>query len=166
MDGLTLVSNQRRFTPRLLACIFKPTQFLFAVSQYEAYIEFAANNTYRPLISQSDAAQYLDAYDSQCKPAMAQCTGVTGNDDQCSQADDACRQAVEYPLESLATFDVYDIRASSDSYPPETYTRYLSSASVKKAIGATSNYVECGNVDIGSSDSRSHCTLLKPDAQN
>lgn len=107
------------------------------------------------MISQSDAGQYIDAYNSQCKPAITPCTDTAGSDSQCARADGSCRQAVEDPLEESANFDVYDIRADQDSFPPGTYSSYLNSAAVKRAIGATSQYAECGDSDIGSSDSKS-----------
>jgi hypothetical protein len=44
----------------------------------------------------------------------------------------------------MADFDVYDIRApSNDPFPPSTYSSYLSSSAVMKAIGAQSTYGEC-----------------------
>lgn len=77
-------------------------------------------------------------------PAFAKCPGLTGNDAACGNADDVCSQAIERPLENTADFDVYDIRApSNDPFPPSTYSTYLQSSSVMKAIGAQSTYGEC-----------------------
>ncbi|PNP78538.1 hypothetical protein FNYG_08168 [Fusarium nygamai] len=115
-------------------------------AQYRDYIEYAANNTYRKLITPTQYSKYLNTYNQKCVPAFAKCPGLTGNDAACGKADDICRKAIESPLEKLADFDAYDIRApSNDSFPPKTYYTYLSSPSVKKAIGARADYQECGN---------------------
>lgn len=126
----------------------------FAVSQYKAYIDFAVNNTYRPLLSADDAQQYYDAYDQQCKPAYKGCTSDPSTNNACASAGDTCSSAVEGPLEELANFDAYDIRASSDSFPPSTFVKWLTSSSVKKAIGATSSFASCGSTAIGNDDSK------------
>lgn len=124
------------------------------VSQYKAYIDFAVNNTYRPLLSADDAQQYYDAYDRQCKPAYKGCTADPSTNNACASAGDTCSNAVEGPLEELANFDAYDIRASSDSFPPSTFVKWLTSSSVKKAIGATSSFASCGSTAIGNDDSK------------
>lgn len=77
-------------------------------------------------------------------PAFAQCVGLTGTDAACGNADDVCYSAIEGALESLADFDVYDIRApSKDPFPPETYLTYLQTPAVMAAIGAQTTYGEC-----------------------
>ncbi|KAL6407480.1 carboxypeptidase S1 [Ilyonectria robusta] len=112
--------------------------------QYKDYIDYAANNTYRKLITPKQYSTYLSTYQAKCVPAFAKCPGLTGNDDACGNADDVCYSAIESPLEALADFDVYDIRASSDdAFPPETYATYLQTSAVMKAIGAQSTYGEC-----------------------
>jgi carboxypeptidase D len=41
----------------------------------------------------------------------------------------------------ISDFDVYDIREPSDDpHPPATYSTYLTTSSVVKAIGAQSTY--------------------------
>jgi len=127
-------------------------------NQYRDYIDYAANNTYRKLITPTQYSKYLNTYNQKCVPAFAKCPGLTGNDAACGNADDVCSSAIESPLERLADFDVYDIRASSnDPFPPATYSTYLTSASVMNAIGAQSDYQECGddsyNKFIASGDS-------------
>ncbi|RGP81163.1 carboxypeptidase d [Fusarium longipes] len=113
-------------------------------NQYRDYIEYAANNTYKKLITPTQYSKYLNTYNQKCVPAFAKCPGLTGNDAACGNADDVCSQAIERPLEASADFDVYDIRASSnDPFPPATYSTYLQSSSVMKAIGAQSTYGEC-----------------------
>ncbi|RKL05286.1 Carboxypeptidase S1 [Fusarium oxysporum] len=115
-------------------------------NQYRDYIDYAANNTYRKLITPTQYSKYLNTYNQKCVPAFAKCPGLTGNDAACGNADDVCSSAIESPLERLADFDVYDIRASSnDPFPPATYSTYLTSASVMNAIGAQSDYQECGD---------------------
>ncbi|KAF5714046.1 carboxypeptidase D [Fusarium mundagurra] len=117
-----------------------------AGSQYRDYIEYAANNTYRKLITPTQYSKYLDTYNQKCVPAFAKCPGLTGNDAACGKADDICSSAIEAPLEKLADFDPYDIRApGNDPFPPETYNNYLTTPSVKKAIGAQTDYQECGD---------------------
>ncbi|KAJ9136912.1 Carboxypeptidase [Pleurostoma richardsiae] len=111
---------------------------------YKAYVDYAYNNTYRQLISLSQYKSYMSTYTSKCTPALAKCTSLSGSNSACSSADNTCYQYIEGPLESLADFDVYDIRQpSNDPNPPETYATYLQSSSVMKAIGATSTYSEC-----------------------
>ncbi|CAG2000160.1 unnamed protein product [Fusarium graminearum] len=113
-------------------------------NQYRDYIEYAANNTYKKLITSTQYSKYLNTYNQKCVPAFAKCPGLTGNDAACGNADDVCSQAIERPLENTADFDVYDIRApSNDPFPPSTYSTYLQSSSVMKAIGAQSTYGEC-----------------------
>lgn len=79
---------------------------------------------------------------------MSDCT-ATGDINSCSNGDYTCSQYVEDPIGY--SNDVYDIRATSDSYPPGTYAQYLGRSDVKKAIGATSRYTECGSVGIADS---------------
>ena len=116
------------------------------VIQYKAYVDFSYNNTYSPLISESDYNSYLDSYNSDCLPALQQCTTTTGNDQACEDADNTCYNEIEGPISESGNFDVYDIREpSNDPYPPETYATYLTSSAVVKAIGAKSTYTECPN---------------------
>lgn len=116
------------------------------VSQYKAYPDYAYNNTYKQLITKSQYTSYLSAYNSKCVPAMNQCTGTTGSNSACLNADSVCRSAVESPIENANDFDVYDVRSgSNDPNPPETYVTYLQSSAVMKAIGATQKYSECPN---------------------
>ena len=114
------------------------------ILQQKAYIDFSYNNTYKPLISASEHASYLSTYNSDCLPQLQQCSGLTGANSACENADNTCYNDIEGPLSQTADFDVYDIREpSSDPNPPETYVNYLQSAAVVKAIGAKSTYAEC-----------------------
>ncbi|KAI0123616.1 Alpha/Beta hydrolase protein [Xylariales sp. AK1849] len=112
--------------------------------QYKADIEFAYNNSYRSLISAAQAEKLNTAYTSKCLPLLEECTGLTGTVSACSQAFNTCDDDIDEVIYNSADFDPYDVRASSnDPNPPETYTTYLASAAVKKAIGAASTYTEC-----------------------
>jgi carboxypeptidase C (cathepsin A) len=114
------------------------------VIQYKAYIDFSLNNSYYPIISQSEYNSYLKTYNSDCLPALQQCTATTGNNQACENADNTCYDDIEGPISETGNFDVYDIREpSNDPYPPETYATYLQKSSVVKAIGAKSTYSEC-----------------------
>lgn len=116
------------------------------ILQEKAYVDFSYSNSYKPLITAAQHTSYLNAYNTQCLPALQSCPAVTGTNTACENADSACYSAVEGPLSSVADFDVYDIRApSNDPNPPETYVSYLQSPAVVKAIGAQSTYQECPN---------------------
>ncbi|KAK7720510.1 hypothetical protein SLS63_009728 [Diaporthe eres] len=129
------------------------------VLQYQAYPIFAYNNTYKQLISQSQYKSYMSAYTSKCVPALASCTGLTGNNNACLNGDSTCRSAVESPIENANDFNVYDVLEPSSSQstdPPETYVDYLQTQSVMTAIGAQTTYGECPdtpyNKMVGSGD--------------
>lgn len=112
--------------------------------QYQSHIDYALNNTYNQIISPSQASSYRSAYASKCAPALAKCTGLTGNDAACSKAQNVCSNTIEGPISQAKDFDVYDVRQpSNDPFPPSTYATYLNSASVRTAIGAQSTYQQC-----------------------
>ncbi|KKY29980.1 putative carboxypeptidase s1 [Diaporthe ampelina] len=129
------------------------------VLQYQAYPIFAYNNTYKQLISASQYQSYMSAYTKKCVPALASCTGLTGNNNACLSGDSTCRSAVETPIENANDFNVYDVLEPSSSQstdPPETYVDYLQSKSVMTAIGAQTTYGECPDTPydkmVGSGD--------------
>ncbi|CAG8975990.1 hypothetical protein HYALB_00011545 [Hymenoscyphus albidus] len=112
---------------------------------YKYFIDYAYNNTYKPLISTSRFNSLTSYFNNKCLPALKKCTGLTGTDQACIQADNICEQ-IEETILNAADFDAYDVRQSSqDPYPPETYVNYLSNAAVTKAIGAKSEYAECSD---------------------
>jgi carboxypeptidase C (cathepsin A) len=118
-----------------------------AASQYKAYPDFAYNNTYRRLISETQYTSYIDVYNSQCVLAMQNCTNLTGQQSACINADSTCRSVVETPIERSADFDVYDIRAPSlDPNPPPTYNKFLTNETVQNLLGAQSHYEECAYI--------------------
>ncbi|KKK18917.1 hypothetical protein P175DRAFT_0436025 [Aspergillus ochraceoroseus IBT 24754] len=116
-----------------------------ATIQQKAYIDFSYNNSYKQLISSSDRAGYLSAYNSQCLPALQRCAR-TGTNRACENANDVCYNSIEGPISSSGDWDVYDIRQpANDPYPPSTYATYLANSDVVKAIGAQTRYQECPN---------------------
>ncbi|KAL9103037.1 MAG: hypothetical protein Q9163_001896, partial [Psora crenata] len=141
-----------------------------AALQEQAYVDFSYNNTYKPMITAAQHAQYLDANSRTCAPALAKCRS-TGSNADCTASDNACYNAIEGPLSTSTSnggassydFDVYDIRQpSNDPYPPETYATYLTQPSVVQAIGAQSPYTECANEpyqDISSTGDNSRSFL-------
>ncbi|KAA8642808.1 putative carboxypeptidase S1 [Aspergillus tanneri] len=113
--------------------------------QEQSYIDFASNNSYRPLISERQRDGYLKTLKDACLPAVDKCT-KTGTNAACREASNTCYSAVEGPIQEAADFDVYDVRQPrNDPYPPSTYSDYLADAEVKKAIGARAKYQECAN---------------------
>ncbi|KAK7530742.1 putative carboxypeptidase S1 [Phyllosticta citribraziliensis] len=111
--------------------------------QEKAYIDFAVNNTYKQILSSSDAQSYYSAYNDECLPAVKQCES-SGTNNACINADNVCYDSIEGPISGAADFNVYDVRLSANAVdPPETYVDYLARSDVKKAIGAKSNYSEC-----------------------
>ena len=116
-----------------------------ALIQEPAYAQYLNDNPYRQIISGNTRDRYLDDFNKQCAPALKTCRS-TGSNSDCRNSDDVCFRSIEGPLSRAADYDVYDIRApKKDPNPPKTYSTYLASASVKKAIGAQSNYQECAD---------------------
>ncbi|KAK1673177.1 serine carboxypeptidase [Colletotrichum godetiae] len=113
------------------------------VVQYKDYLEYAVNNTYNKIIDQPKFDELTKAYEKDCKPAMEKCTGLEGQNEACVAAENACYAAVEAPIEAAKTFNVYDVRAKDDKFPPGTYQAYIKKPEVMKAIGAKSEYQEC-----------------------
>ena len=114
-----------------------------AALQEQAYIDFAKNNSWRNLISSSQASSLESSLKSSCLPALQSCAS-SGSNSACSNADNACYNAVEGPITSDADFDVYDVRLGSQAVdPPETYATYLARSDIKTKIGARSTYTEC-----------------------
>lgn len=112
--------------------------------QFKAYVDYSYNNSYRQLISKSQYNSYLSAYNTKCLPQIKKCTSTTGSNSACLAADNACNNALYYPIAEATDFNVYDIRnPSNDPNPPQTYVSYLQQSSVMTAIGAKSRYQEC-----------------------
>ncbi|KUI53502.1 Carboxypeptidase S1 [Cytospora mali] len=116
------------------------------VLQYQAYPIFAYNNTYNQLINERQYEKYMDAYTEECVPALASCTGLTGNNKACLSGGSTCASAVESPIENDNDFNVYDVLEPSSAEstdPPETYADYLQNKTIMAAIGAQTTYQEC-----------------------
>ncbi|GAB7350124.1 hypothetical protein MBLNU459_g0788t1 [Dothideomycetes sp. NU459] len=112
--------------------------------QYKAYITYAYNNSYNKIITKSEYTSYMSKYTDDCVPALADCSGITGDNSACESAQTTCYNDIEGPISETGDFDVYDVREPSDDpYPPETYVTYLQSSSVMSAIGAKATYAEC-----------------------
>lgn len=112
--------------------------------QQKAFIDYSHNNTYRTLIDDNQYNALLSSYNARCLPNIKQCTELTGQVDSCTNARTVCQNTIEGPLISSGDFDVYDIRAQRDDpNPPQTYTGYLNSSTVVRAIGAKSTYTDC-----------------------
>ncbi|KAJ0268568.1 hypothetical protein COL940_013270 [Colletotrichum noveboracense] len=114
-----------------------------ARNQYRDYLDYAINNTYNKLIDQAKYDELAKSYDKDCAPAMEKCMGKEGNTEACVAAENACFNAIEAPIEAIKQFNVYDVRAKDDKFPPNTYMKYLNKPEVMKAIGAKSQYQEC-----------------------
>lgn len=116
--------------------------------QYQAYIDFGYNNSWRQLFNDTQYPQLQEAFETECAPLLGQCPGETGDDEACYNADESCYENVEGLVESgppdYPDFDVYDIREPSDDpYPPEIYVSYLQRTDIMDAIGAQVTYEEC-----------------------
>ncbi|KAK8045835.1 carboxypeptidase S1 [Apiospora saccharicola] len=116
-----------------------------AKTQYRAYVDYSANNSYNQILSPSQYAEYMDTFDSDCAPAVDACYGGGDqSDDACSKAQDTCTEDIENAIISGADFDPYDVRQPEDDpYPPGQYTGYLAKQSVMDAIGAQTQFTEC-----------------------
>lgn len=139
-----------------------------ATLQEKAYVDFAYNNTYKPIITAAQHTSFIDTYNSKCAPALAKCSS-TGSNANCKNSDNTCYSDIEGPLTTTSAnggaaaydFDVYDVRQpSKDPYPPQSYASYLAQPSVTSAIGAKSTYAECPNAPYdkfaSTGDSPSH----------
>ena len=76
------------------------------ILQYQAYITYSYNNSYKPIISTSQYNSYTSTYNSKCLPALKQCTGETGTNSACESAENTCYNGIEGPLSEAADFDV------------------------------------------------------------
>ncbi|KAI9675571.1 MAG: hypothetical protein M1822_008924 [Bathelium mastoideum] len=139
--------------------------------QYEAYITYSYNNSYKALISKSQYNSYMSSYTSDCLPALNSCAS-SGSNSACSNAENTCYGDIEGPISESGNFDVYDVREpSNDPYPPETYTSYLANPSVTSAIGAKATYTECPDAPYNKfsstgDDSRSFLSQLSDVVQS
>lgn len=114
------------------------------IIHYRSYVDYAYNNSYNQIIDSSQHSSFLNTYTNKCLPALQQCTATSGQTSACQNSESICQQDIEGPINGEKDFDTYDVREpSNDPYPPETYSTYLQSAQVTKAIGAQATYTEC-----------------------
>lgn len=74
------------------------------------------------------------------------CSGVTGDDAACNDADVFCANNVEGFFDDIPQRDEYDLRElSPDPFPYSFYVDYLNTAKVQEAIGAYTNFTESSN---------------------
>lgn len=144
------------------------------IIQYQAYIDYAANNSYNQIITSSQRTSYNSQMTSKCKPALQKCTSLTSTSQTqaCENAYSTCAQYIENPIINAKDYDVYDVREpSNDPYPPATYSTYINQASIRSKIGAAVSYTECSNdvsnnfYDFGD-DSRSTLSTMLSDVQS
>jgi carboxypeptidase D len=62
--------------------------------QEKANIEFAYNNTYRPLITASQVTSLTNSYNNKCLPDLKACTGTSGTNSACIAASNACNNDI------------------------------------------------------------------------
>ncbi|KAK4199158.1 putative carboxypeptidase S1 [Triangularia verruculosa] len=119
------------------------------VLQFPAYLDFGLSNNYRQLINESQFLAGMELFETQCKPAMQNCTLTTGTSAECNEAYDICYYATGFDVAETTNLDVYDIRISAED-PPNPgkymYQAYLQRSDVKTAIGAQADYVECSDL--------------------
>ncbi|KAF2149189.1 alpha/beta-hydrolase [Myriangium duriaei CBS 260.36] len=135
-----------------------------ATIQYQAYVDYSYNNSYRQLINESESKNYNQAMRTKCIPALQHCTAPKYNDSACAYAQATCNKAIRTPLRSVADFNIYDVRSTRDDpNPPRTYRGYLNSTSVRYKIGAKKAYVPYSNaVDHAFSTTGDNCRSSLP----
>ncbi|CAO3637062.1 unnamed protein product [Cunninghamella blakesleeana] len=108
--------------------------------QYQYYEQMACNSSYGSVLSDSDCQSMRDAT-PQCVKLIQQCYDSKSSDD-CDSAENFCASNIE-TVYSNSGRSYYDVRTSDEI--PNTYIKFLNSASTRKAIGASSTYTECSN---------------------
>nr|POE78434.1 carboxypeptidase s1 [Quercus suber] len=134
------------------------------VIQYQAYIDYAYNNSYN----------YNTQMANRCKPALQKCTSLTSTSQtsSCENAESTCYRYIEGSIINAQDFDVYDVREpSNDPYPPTAYVNYINSASIRSKIGAKVSYSECSdavfnNFENFGDDSRSTLSTMLGDVKS
>ncbi|KAH6677728.1 carboxypeptidase-like protein S1 [Halenospora varia] len=113
---------------------------------YKSFIDYSYNNTYNQILTTAQYNSFTSTYTSSCLPALKKCTTTTSSNAACSSAATTCGNKIENAIINSGNFDPYDVRQPyADPYPPVTYSSYISSAAVVKAIGAKSTYSECSD---------------------
>jgi carboxypeptidase C (cathepsin A) len=114
---------------------------------FESHAEYAYNNPYRKLINESQYAGIKDNFTTQCKPAIAECKSLEGEDKACVDAMRICQNLVDFPIESNVDFLQYDVREprfSPNPVPSGEWQNWLTRPDVVRAIGAQGTFNGCG----------------------
>ncbi|KAL5085367.1 hypothetical protein Trisim1_010592 [Trichoderma cf. simile WF8] len=110
--------------------------------------KFSTNNSYYPLISNSNALEYISEIESQCLPGVSKCSPFEdGHFDDCVAAFSPC-SAVDNKFGQffLTNYSTHDIRQPAPgNFPPATYITYLQDPAIMKKIGVNVTYSECSS---------------------
>ncbi|KAH7174267.1 putative carboxypeptidase S1 [Fusarium flagelliforme] len=115
--------------------------------QEKANLDFALNNSYRPLINESLHKELMTKYKTEVLPSLEKCD-ETGTSKDCSAAYQGYLLGIEQPIWTSA-MDTYPDWIMADVQPggvrpPTHHEKYLERSDVQKAIGARVNYTESG----------------------
>ncbi|KAF8315624.1 alpha/beta-hydrolase [Clavulina sp. PMI_390] len=110
------------------------------LTQYPQYVTYSQSNPYRATVSASTAKSVnTTLYKSGGCLAQIQNCYTTNSTSVCASATSYCNNNVLSPLAGI--YDVYDVRTTSDAYPPDI-TSVLTSTSFMSAIGASETWQE------------------------
>lgn len=111
--------------------------------QAPEYPNFALNNTYGiKLYNESIYTEAMRNFYMKggCRDLIKQCR-ATQLDVLCQEAQDFCRDGIEYLYYNVGDRGVYDIRhPANDPTPPNYMIEYLNQASVQEALGVPVNF--------------------------
>ncbi|KAM0228927.1 hypothetical protein ACHAPO_010334 [Fusarium lateritium] len=115
--------------------------------QEKANIDFALDNSYRPLINESLHKELLTKYNTDVIPSLEKCDG-TGTAEDCFAAYLSYWTGLDQPILASA-LDISDDFIMADIQPggvrpPMNHVEYLQRADVQKAVGARINYTDNG----------------------
>jgi len=134
------------------------------ITQYLAYVTYAASNPYHPLVNSSVVSSAKKSYTKSggCKDQIKSCNN-NGPNSVCSAAQDYCNSYILSPL--AGNYDLYYILAKKpDPYPPNI-TDYLNS--IKSKIGAATTWTETNdNVYYKFAATGDWMRTSKPDLEN
>ncbi|KAF8269049.1 carboxypeptidase-like protein S1 [Lactarius quietus] len=91
------------------------------------------------------AASYFNEYYQNCLPGLETCDSPAGTNAVCSNADNTCFNQIEGSIQSVANFDINDLRAPlKDPFPSDTYISYLQNATIQSKI-AFNKFLDTGD---------------------
>lgn len=109
-------------------------------------IEFSYKNSYYPLINESTYHRYAHQCETDCLPALKNCTAMTGQIKECTDGVVACMAVDQiyepYTLQNMSASDIRQ-KDSPSVFPLNTETAYLRDPAIMKAIGAKTRYRDC-----------------------